>query len=458
MKAVFIHLSDIHFGQEKDGGTDAENADAKMRLIEDARAEVSKLNGKVHGVIVTGDIAYSAKKSEYALAAKWLAQLTDAIGCERTDVQLVPGNHDIDRTKITNAIDSVLYSIREGGDEWLDKHLDNECDCKDLYERFDTYKGFALDYRCELDLNGRVSMSAKLDLAPGRAIRFVRLNSALICSGKKEEGKLILGKRQRLLPIEDGVENIVLSHHPLDWFQDSERARGYLRGRARVFISGHEHFPKLEIEDIESRCQLMMLAAGATAPDSIEGKYTYKYNVLAFEWDEDNDALAVSVNPRTWDSRVAHFRRDDEFMHGKEERQILGSPNFHNGTKRPDHKEFAVAGELVEESLTAMCDKLLENERVVESAVTEEPGIADVELIEAKPQQIRDLQLCFFQELSLRERLNAFVELGVIPQSNSRIDHSMERRFFQRAIRYGKAKEIEQLLDTAKLLKERTAA
>ncbi|WP_273163644.1 metallophosphoesterase [Massilia timonae] len=460
MKAVFVHLSDIHFGQEKDGGTNAENTDAKRRLIEDARTEVRKLGGKVQGVIVTGDIAYSAKEDEYALAASWLAELTDAIGCERTDVQLVPGNHDIDRAKITNTIDSVLFSIREGGDEYLDKHLDNEGDCRVLYERFDAYKGFALDYRCELDLNGGISMSAKLDLASGRAIRFVRLNSALICSSKKEEGKLILGKRQRLLPIEDGVENIVLSHHPLGWFQDSEKARGYLRGRARVFISGHEHFPKLEIVDVEDQCQLMMLAAGATAPDWIDDKYTYKYNILAFEWDAENDALAVSVNPRTWDSSVARFCRDDEFMDGKEERQILGSPNFRNGLKPPGQDESVAAGELVEEPLTPVGGQPEESQAgAVVPAVTAEAEVADVEPVEAEPSQyVRDLQLRFFQELSQGNRLKAFVEFGVVAQIKGRIDHSMERRLFRRAIRQGMAKEIEQLLDAAKLLKEKTEA
>lgn len=461
MKAVFVHLSDIHFGQEKDGGTSAENADAKKRLIEDARAEVGKLDGKVHGVIVTGDIAYSGKEEEYALAAEWLAELTDAIGCDRTDVQLVPGNHDIDRKKITNTIDSVLFSIREGGDRWLDKHLDNEDDCKVLYERFDAYKGFALDYRCELDLNGGISNSATLELARGRAIRFVRLNSALICSSEKEEGKLILGKRQRLLPFEGGVEIIVLSHHPLSWFQDSEKARGYLRGRARVFISGHEHFPNLEIVDVEDGCQLMMLAAGATAPDQIDDKFTYKYNILAFEWDEANDALAVSVDPRTWDSSVARFRRDDEFMDGRAERQVLGSPNFRRAPRPSENEEpGTVTAELEEESLvTAEGDVLADVRPAAAPEDAEGASEGDLDMIEPEPtQDVRDLQLRFFQELSYGERLSALAEFGVIAAAKGRIDHAMERRLFRRAVRQGRANEIEQILDAAKSQKGGTAA
>lgn len=274
MKAIFVHLSDIHFGQEKDGGTSASNADAKKRLIDDAHEEVKKLGGKAAGVIVTGDIAYSAQEHQYVSAGEWLAELTDAIGCQRTDVQLVPGNHDIDRNKITNTLETVLFAFREGGEYWLDRHLDHTEDCSTLYERFDAYKGFALDYRCELDLNGGISKSATLELAEGRAIRFVRLNSALICSSKDDEGKLILGARQRTLPPEDGVEIVVLSHHPLNWFQDSEKARGFLKGRARVFISGHEHFPKLDVVRVEQGCDLMMLAAGATAPDEVQGVFT----------------------------------------------------------------------------------------------------------------------------------------------------------------------------------------
>jgi 3',5'-cyclic AMP phosphodiesterase CpdA len=108
LKAIFVHLSDIHFGQEKDGGTDAENADAKKRLIEDARAEVVKLNGEVLGVIVAGDIAYSGHDDQYALAGQWLAELTDAIGCERTDVQMIPGNHDIDRGRCDRSLPPPL--------------------------------------------------------------------------------------------------------------------------------------------------------------------------------------------------------------------------------------------------------------------------------------------------------------------------------------------------------------
>ncbi|WBH16494.1 metallophosphoesterase [Sphingomonas radiodurans] len=455
MKSVFVHLSDIHFGQEKDGGTDAANLDAKARLIDDVRAQLAKLGCTANGVIVTGDIAYSGQAHQYVMAALWLADLTDAVGCDRTDVQLIPGNHDVDRAKIDNTMDSVLFSVREGGDSWLDRHLDNPDDCAALYGRFDAYRGFALDYRCELDLNGGVSKSATLELAPGRSIRFVRLNSALICSGHPEEGKLILGQRQRQIPIEEGVENVVLSHHPLNWFQDSKKAQGYLRGRARVFISGHEHFPNLDVEDVEDGCQLMMLAAGATAPDQIDEKFTYKYNILTFEWDEEQDALAVTIDPRTWNPDMARFERDEAFLNGRSERQVLASPNF-RGTPIPADgtSDGQAVTELVEEPSQTVSRDLTAQVGPGETTATPLTDATDSPQTEVAPepeptQDVRDLQLRFFQTLSEGQRLGAFKTFGLVKHLSGSIDHAMERRLFRRAIRLGKVAEIEGMLGTS---------
>jgi len=460
LKAIYVHLSDIHFGQEKDGGTDAANRDAKRQLIEDARAEVRKFGDKAAGVIVTGDIAYSGMKDEYAAAGEWLADLTDAIGCKRTDVQMIPGNHDVDRNEITNTLETVLFAFQAGGEYWLDRHLDHKEDCEKLYRRFEAYKGFALDYRCELDLNGGVSKSGKLDLAEGRAIRFVRLNSALTCSKSGDEGKLILGARQRVLPEEDGVEIVVLSHHPLNWFQDSDAARGFLRGRARVFISGHEHFPRLDVTNVEEGRDLMMLAAGATAPDDFKDGFTYKYNILAFEWDEEQDDLAITLNPRTWDEGMARFKRDDEFMEGREERQVLASPNFKKAPRPSARKDDdpQTVPELVEEPSSKAFDQAEDAKPQDEASVAiagddaVEPEVEPVEpldpaLSEPEPtQDIRELQIRFFQRLEDGRRRAAFVALGIIRNAEGRMDHAMERRLFRRAVRQGKAGEIERMV------------
>ena len=454
MKAIFVHLSDIHFGQEKNGGDFTVNNDAKQRLIDDARAEVAKLGGKASGVIVTGDIAYSGKDHEYRVAAEWLGELTDAIGCERVKVQMVPGNHDIDRDKISIPHECVFTRIHEQGDAILDPLLDTDEGREFLYSRFEAYRDFALDYECELDLNGHMSSGGRLELAKGRSIKFVRWNSALICSRNDNEGKLILGKRQQVLPEEAGEEIIVLVHHPLNWFQDSARARNYIRNRARVLISGHEHFPKLQIDSVEGGRDLLLLAAGATTPDEVAENYTYKYNILIFEWDADADALAVTINPRTWDDSLTRFRRDDGFMEGRADRQVLASPNFRRAPRptvtppvdRPSPDGVPEVEPVVIESATAPS---------VDTTLNEANPAASAPDIEQPPtMDQRLLQLRFFQELSEGKRLKALVELGAIrPEFTGRLDYSMERRMFRMLIKQGKAQVIEERLNSGEAKK-----
>src|SRR5450759_932603 len=100
MSIAYVHLSDIHFGQER-GGRVYIHDDAKARLIDDLAIQVAKLpNKRAAGVIITGDIAYGGKATEYGKANEWLEDVARAAKCEVTDIMVVPGNHDIDRDEI----------------------------------------------------------------------------------------------------------------------------------------------------------------------------------------------------------------------------------------------------------------------------------------------------------------------------------------------------------------------
>mgnify|MGYP003575186047 FL=1 len=431
MAAVFIHLSDIHFGQEKDGGLIVTNDDAKKRLLDDAAAEVAKLGTIASGVIVTGDIAYSAKYEEYAKAGEWLDQLAERVGCSRLDIQMVPGNHDMDRDAITPVMKFHLDAIREHGDKMLDMLLDDEGQREALYERFAAYRDFSSGYGCDLDVGGAYSADVAVAVAPGRTVRFVKLNSALICSRKDDKGKLILGARQRIFDGIDGEEMVVLLHHPLNWLQDSNEAARYFRSRARVIISGHEHFPSLEIEAVEDRCDLLMLAAGATAPDDVDEKYTYKYNILEFDWDEAADALAVTINPRTWNFEMKRFERDVGFLEAKSERNVLGSPYFRRG--RP---------------MGAPVLGMIDEPPQVQPVANPVTGSKEADL--TMPEDIRLIRLRFFRDLPEERRRRILIELEAIPADlTDRLDHTIEQRFFAKLVAQGRVDKLSEAIDAA---------
>ncbi|MEX2943530.1 hypothetical protein [Serratia fonticola] len=115
MPAVFVHVSGIHFGQEKDDRIHI-HADVKKQLIIDAKEVVSSINdGVAHGILVTGDIAQSGTWAEYEEAGKWLDELAANIGLGIHCVQMVQGNHDLDRSKLSFAGKHILDHIRAGG-------------------------------------------------------------------------------------------------------------------------------------------------------------------------------------------------------------------------------------------------------------------------------------------------------------------------------------------------------
>lgn len=431
MVAVFIHLSDIHFGQEKDGGRVFINDDAKKRLLDDAAAEIAKLDTGASGVIVTGDIAYSAKYEEYVKAGEWLDQLANRVGCSRLNIQMVPGNHDIDRDAITPVVKFHLEAIREQGDKTLDMLLDDDIEREALYKRFAAYRDFSSGYGCDLDVGGVYSADVAVVVAPGRTVRFVRLNSALICSRRDDKGKLILGARQRVFDAIDGEEMVVLVHHPLNWLQDSDEAARYFKSRARMIISGHEHFPSLDVQPVEERCDLLMLAAGATAPDDIDEKYTYKYNILKFEWDETEDALAVSVNPRTWNSEMKRFERDATFLEGRSERNVLGSPYFRKGAHP-----------------VAPMQSRMEEPPQVQLVANPVTGSKEADL--SMSIDVRLIRLRFFRDLPEERRRSILVELEAIPADmTDRLDHTIEQRFFAKLVTQGQLDKLSAAIDAA---------
>ena len=427
MSIGFVHLSDIHFGQET-GGTVRIHDDIKDRVVDDVRLLVKDFDsGRADGIIVTGDIAFGGRKSEYKAAADWLDRVAEAAGCQSFDIQVVPGNHDIDQGEITPLTERMLAEISADGESALDKFLEHDADRELLFRRFSAYRPFAAAYRCPLDTTAELSEERLATLAPGRSIRFVRLNSALICAKRDVEGKLLLGARQRVLRQRQGEELVVLCHHPLHWFQDSEDALSYIRNRARVFISGHDHNPGVNIETVDEYRDLMMLAAGATIPPTADDNLTYCYNLIEFDWDATRDALSVLVRPRAWVNETKQFADDDVQLDGRQSRFTLTSPNFRNAL----HLQHISTQEVLAEGAS---DTVYINVSTNHGANAQEGPMSD-------PYPL--LLLRFFRDISMAQRVGILVALGALPPDwEGTLSESIQRRAFDALVKAGRSEEI----------------
>jgi hypothetical protein len=430
MSRIFVHLSDIHFGQEKDGNIFPNN-DAKEVLLEDVHDVVGTTEkGKADGVIISGDIAYAGKPSEYEAAGKWLDRLTSAIGCDVTAVQLVPGNHDINRENITNICQKVIDEIIDQGDSALDKYMVSAEDREVLYKRFEGYRAFAEGYNCPLDSEGVITEHRTFQIGPNRYIKFHGLNTALICSNsKKEMGGLLLGARQRVIRSEPGQELIVIGHHPMNWLQDSEDALRYIRNRARVFISGHEHKPSHSVEKVEDDVEIIMLSAGATVPPKADNNYTYCYNILEFKWDSENDGLIIEIRPRIWDNTKKKFVADILHFNSEKITHNLKCPHFKKVTKPPDTKKIGES----DTGGTINSHPVISNEKI-------EDTVSD--------KSYQHLLLKFFRDLNSRQRLAILIELGSLPKDwSGSITHTIERLALDSLYQKGEIEKVVTLID-----------
>jgi len=442
MPVAFLHLSDIHFGQEK-GGRVFTHEDVRERLIDDVAALVLKLpNKRVDGIIVSGDVAYGGSKEQYATAGHWLDRLASAAGCKITDIQVVPGNHDINRDGICRSSEMMLADITENGESRLDYFLELEKDREVFYGRFEDYRDFAEAYDCPLDREGGTAGERKLVLAPGRILRFIGLNSALCCAKKDEKGKLLLGARQRVLPRNDGEELVVICHHPLPWLRDSDEARQYVRSRARVFISGHEHTPQIAVDRVQSGCDLLTIAAGAAVPPVADDEFTFTYNMLEFDWDEAADGLVVTIHPRAWSRIETAFEANTKTFGAEKVAHTLGCPNFRG--KVPITEKSAVPSE--SDGPSPDVTTYAVNNGTIDAG--------SQEVRTAMGDKFPFLLLRFFRDLTATQRLTILVELGAIPKNwNGALTHPMERRALDSLMSSDKQelleKEIQKFLDAS---------
>ena len=433
MPVVFVHVSDIHFGQERDHVVHIHD-DVKRELVADAAEVVAGLPSRsAHGILVTGDIAYAGKAEEYVQAGKWLDGLAEAIGCPRPRVRMIPGNHDVDRDKLSVGGRQLLDFIRAGGPAEYEKVMSNANDRATLFARFENYGRFSIGYECGLDEEAKSATDLRFKVGPDRWIRIVRLNSSLLCHGEEQHDppELVIGQRQFSIPRNPGEENVVLAHHPLHWYKDGTDFRRYVRSRARLFITGHEHDPKVDIDKVEYGCDVMMLASGAAVPFRSDEIYTHTYNVIEFDWDEGTDSLVVTMHPRAWNPERTCFEADNKRLGGREPRFTLGSPNF----KRLGPVPAAPAqseGDGVQP------------EPVVELVPTEkaETGPGETALMPPDAEGYELALLRFFRDLYESERLRILVDLEALPkESDERMTQGLERRLFDWLVRQGKLPE-----------------
>lgn len=272
MKLRYLHLSDLHF-QEMDINAPGwpDSALDQHRVTRDLVEYLGREAGELDFIAITGDIAQSATREQYIVAARFCERLLEATGVPKERLYMVPGNHDLDRRKVSKSQQRV-YRV-DKMDE-LDDLLRDPVQVPLLQGKFAEFNDFVHQVTGRRMFEGKESFHfyEPLDLDKGDAtlrVNVLGLNSALLAGydGDDKE-KLALGMAQVDLALSqrdaDAPLSIALFHHPFGCMASlDEVCESKLRTQLDLLHTGHMHRARNVCERDSSGIAVSVTAAAS---------------------------------------------------------------------------------------------------------------------------------------------------------------------------------------------------
>jgi predicted phosphodiesterase len=311
---LILHISDIHFRYPECATPDLDpDRPYRTRLIQDVRTRVKALGCAVDAILVGGDIAFRGATAEYDAAIIWLYELADACGCKRERIFVIPGNHDIDRDVVIKdpAVRNVQQAIIRAGnpERELAVQFRHKQTGDALLAPAAGYNAFAARFSCQVYTPDRLYWHQDLPLDATTKLRIYGLTSTLLSGAwaPKDDPKpgLYLSPLQTVLDPVDNVVNLVMCHHPPDWFIDCDDIVDAISGRAAVHVFGHKHRQRIQRDP-----RYIVFSAGAVNPDRNEKGWEPGYNLFSLTLGQADKGhhLDVEAHLLCWQTNPDQYR------------------------------------------------------------------------------------------------------------------------------------------------------
>lgn len=232
---AIVHLSDLHVKDER--SEIIENGPQLARSLTAYPVPVSDVV-----IAVTGDIAFSGLKTQYAAAGRLLLSLKSAIESAGMNAHIltVPGNHDCDFGKGSAIRDALLDAVRLDHSKF-DMSFAQAC-CSPLTE----YSSFADSFMTGTGCALCTALYSNNYLMVGAyRLNFHLFNSSWCSSNPENAGTLLIPDAvfSSISQHSDATLNIAMMHHTLGWLNPDNalKVRAILDRTADVVFTGHEH-------------------------------------------------------------------------------------------------------------------------------------------------------------------------------------------------------------------------
>ena len=304
---TWLHISDLHWRESRSYDANIV-VQALLRDLAD-RTEISPSLAKIDLIFVTGDIAFAGKKAEYVLASHFFGELLRTTRTRKTRLFTVPGNHDVDRSAITDASRAVVDGIEDR--QGINDVLGNEVQRATVMQRVPGYRWFVSDYfGRNLRFDGANYFYAKERSVAGRRVAILGLNSSWASASDADRHKLFLGERQVRAALREARRadiRIVLMHHPFDWLQDTDRdtCEPMVLRECDFVLHGHLH--RTGITSLQSPgSSTTVIGAGACYETP-----TYAYNLVHLDLNSGQGTIYL----RTYSGQEGGFWTEDRMTY-----------------------------------------------------------------------------------------------------------------------------------------------
>jgi formylglycine-generating enzyme required for sulfatase activity/predicted MPP superfamily phosphohydrolase/energy-coupling factor transporter ATP-binding protein EcfA2 len=364
-----LHISDLHIKPKENFDRSVVLDPLIKRVVEDL-----KPGFKPEIVIVTGDVAYSGKKSEYKLAKALFDDLLKKLEISNDRLFIIPGNHDVDFDEY-RPNDAPSYDNMAK----LNTELEHKKYRKDLLKGMKNYYTFIKKSYPHLrnKHEGLVPFVHLYEAECGEKVGLIGLNSAWMCrryyynNKISDKGKIAVGEYQIKKAIEElkecGEFELVINifHHPLEWLWpvDMKICKRYFNNS--VLLSGHLHDSEAE-DTYDSENRLLRIQAGAAYEGS---EYPNRFQYITFDWDKNE----IRIDYRKFDKVERKWCVEGEKgrdgiktfeMFTKEKRKILPSESLPEIPE--DYKKW-----IIEHCSSMEIDKLRERGEVIQVSLPE---------------------------------------------------------------------------------------
>ena len=270
MKKI-LHISDIHASSVVSKGSELNHLRTVVKAILDDKFIIG-----VDTILITGDITNNGLNDEYELFDKeFLSPLMTFLKINYSRVFICPGNHDVERTKISITIKSALRQTKVLAD--IDKIMQENIQGS----KFSWLENFN-NYQARIDKDKSIIATDKYNVRYQHdGIEILSINSSLCSFGEDDKSNLFLNSELYNKSIKlinnDNAQTIIIMHHPIDWLSEEERYRfntELSKSKTKFLCYGHMHEHSSISESYFNEDAILKLQAGKIDIRDGENKFT----------------------------------------------------------------------------------------------------------------------------------------------------------------------------------------